>query len=62
MSLGSLGESFSNSFAPGAQGISLRGLGQKTTLVLINGRRTSGYGFGSRYRAATRSLAADNRR
>jgi len=44
-SLGSLGESFSNSFAPGAQGISLRGLGQKTTLVLINGRRTSGYGF-----------------
>jgi iron complex outermembrane receptor protein len=45
MSLGSLGESFSNSFAPGAQGISLRGLGQKTTLVLVNGRRTSGYGF-----------------
>ena len=34
MSLGSLGESFSNSFAPGAQGISLRGLGQKSTLVL----------------------------
>ena len=42
---GSFGESFSNSFAPGAAGISLRGLGQKTTLVLINGRRTSGYGF-----------------
>lgn len=42
---GSLGESFSNSFAPGAFGISLRGLGQKSTLVLINGRRTSGYGF-----------------
>jgi iron complex outermembrane receptor protein len=42
---GSFNESFSNSFAPGASGISLRGLGQKTTLVLINGRRTSGYGF-----------------
>ncbi|MBU6437959.1 MAG: TonB-dependent receptor plug domain-containing protein, partial [Betaproteobacteria bacterium] len=42
---GSFGESFSNSFAPGAAGISLRGLGQKTTLVLINGRRTAGYGF-----------------
>lgn len=42
---GSFGESFSNSFAPGAAGLSLRGLGQKTTLVLINGRRTAGYGF-----------------
>lgn len=42
---GSFGESFSNSFAPGAAGISLRGLGQKTTLVLINGRRVAGYGF-----------------
>jgi iron complex outermembrane receptor protein len=42
---GSFGESFSNSFASGAAGISLRGLGQKTTLVLINGRRTAGYGF-----------------
>ena len=42
---GSFNEQFSTSFAPGASGISLRGLGQKTTLVLINGRRTSGYGF-----------------
>ncbi|SEL29793.1 iron complex outermembrane recepter protein [Roseateles sp. YR242] len=42
---GSFGESFSNSFAPGAAGISLRGLGQKTTLVLLNGRRVAGYGF-----------------
>ncbi len=41
----SYNESFANSFAPGASGISLRGLGQKATLVLINGRRTSGYGF-----------------
>ncbi len=42
---GSFGESFSNSFAPGAAGISLRGLGEKTTLVLLNGRRVAGYGF-----------------
>jgi iron complex outermembrane receptor protein len=42
---GSFNESFANSFAPGASGISLRGLGQKATLVLINGRRTAGYGF-----------------
>ena len=41
----SYSESFLNSFAPGASGISLRGLGQKATLVLINGRRTAGYGF-----------------
>jgi iron complex outermembrane receptor protein len=41
---GSFDESFSNSFAPGASGISLRGLGQKTTLVLINSRRTANYG------------------
>ena len=41
----SYNESFSNSFAPGASGIALRGLGQKATLVLINGRRTAGYGF-----------------
>ncbi len=42
---GSFNESFSHSFAPGASGVSLRGLGQKTTLVLVNGRRTAGYGF-----------------
>jgi iron complex outermembrane receptor protein len=34
-----------NSFAPGSSGASLRGLGQKATLVLINGRRVAGYGF-----------------
>jgi iron complex outermembrane receptor protein len=34
-----------NSFAPGASGISLRGLGAKNTLVLINGRRMAAYGF-----------------
>jgi len=42
---GSYSESFANSFASGASGISLRGLGQKSTLVLLNGRRTTGYGF-----------------
>jgi len=34
-----------NSFAPGASGISLRGLGAKNTLILINGRRMAAYGF-----------------
>jgi len=42
---GSYSESFTNSFASGASGISLRGLGQKATLVLLNGRRVSGFGF-----------------
>ena len=42
---GSYNEQAGNSFAPGASGISLRGLGQKATLVLINGRRTAVYGF-----------------
>jgi iron complex outermembrane receptor protein len=42
---GSFSETFTNSFASGAAGISLRGLGQKATLVLLNGRRTAGYGF-----------------
>ncbi len=34
-----------NSFAPGASGLSLRGLGAKNTLILINGRRMAAYGF-----------------
>ena len=42
---GSFNEQSANSFAPGAAGISLRGLGQKATLVLLNGRRTANYGF-----------------
>lgn len=41
---GNFDESFSNS-APGSAGISLRGLGPKYTLVLLNGRRVAGYGF-----------------
>lgn len=42
---GSLDEKNTNSFAPGSAGISLRGLGQKATLVLMNGRRIAGYGL-----------------
>ena len=38
-------EKFTNSFAPGSSGVSLRGLGQNATLVLINGRRVAAYGF-----------------
>jgi iron complex outermembrane receptor protein len=41
----SLNEVFTNSFSPGAAGASLRGLGQKNTLVLLNGRRMANYGF-----------------
>jgi iron complex outermembrane recepter protein len=41
----SLNETFTNSFAPGASGIGLRGLSQKNTLVLVNSRRMSNYGF-----------------
>ncbi|WP_457333765.1 TonB-dependent receptor plug domain-containing protein [Rhizobacter sp. P5_C2] len=35
------------SFTPGAGGVSLRGLGSQSTLVLINGRRMAPYGFAS---------------
>jgi len=41
----SFDEKFTNSFAPGSAGISFRGLGQDATLVLLNGRRVSNYGF-----------------
>ncbi len=34
-----------NTGAQGATSVSLRSLGQKATLVLLNGRRTAGYGF-----------------
>ncbi|MDH5632507.1 MAG: TonB-dependent receptor [Gammaproteobacteria bacterium] len=42
---GAYDEKFSNSFAPGSSAISMRGLGQDATLVLINGRRVANYGF-----------------
>lgn len=41
----SFDEKFQNSFAPGSAGVSLRGLGQQNTLVLLNGRRLAPYGF-----------------
>ncbi len=41
----SFNETFTNSFAPGAGGIALRGLSQKNTLVLLNGRRIANFGF-----------------
>jgi iron complex outermembrane recepter protein len=42
---GSFEERSFGTFAPGSAGISLRGLGQSATLVLVNGRRVAGYGF-----------------
>ena len=42
---GSVPTSFSGGFAAGASGISLRGLGTASTLVLLNGRRVAPYGL-----------------
>ena len=42
----SFDDKFQNGFAPGSAAISLRGLGSKATLVLLNGRRIAPYGFG----------------
>jgi iron complex outermembrane receptor protein len=42
---GSVPNSFGNGFAPGAAGVSLRGLGVASTLVLIDGRRVAPYGL-----------------
>ena len=42
---GSVPTSFGGGFAQGASGISLRGLGTASTLVLINGRRVAPYGL-----------------
>ncbi len=44
-SQGSVPASFGNGFAPGSAGISLRGLGAGSTLVLVNGRRIAPYGL-----------------
>ena len=41
---GSLPTSFGNGFAAGSTGISLRGMGTTSTLVLVNGRRLAPYG------------------
>ena len=42
---GSVPTTFGNGFASGASGISLRGLGTASTLVLVNGRRVAPYGL-----------------
>ncbi|MBV1774422.1 TonB-dependent receptor [Burkholderiaceae bacterium DAT-1] len=42
---GGFNESNVNSFAAGAAAVSLRGLGAQATLVLVNGRRMTNYGF-----------------
>lgn len=42
---GSVPSSFGGGFAAGASGISLRGLGAASTLVLVNGRRIAPYGL-----------------
>jgi iron complex outermembrane recepter protein len=42
---GSVPTTFGTGFAPGASGISLRGMGAASTLVLINGRRIAPYGL-----------------
>jgi len=42
---GSVPKSFGNGFAAGAAGVSMRGLGAGSTLVLLNGRRIAPYGL-----------------
>lgn len=42
---GSVPKSFGTGFAPGGAGISLRGLGASSTLVLLNGRRIAPFGL-----------------
>jgi len=41
----SYNETATDSFAPGSSGVALRGLSQKNTLVLLNGRRIAVFGF-----------------
>jgi len=42
---GSIPKTFGNGFAPGGGGVSLRGLGASSTLVLLNNRRIAPYGL-----------------
>lgn len=42
---GSVPKSFGTGFAPGGAGLSLRGLGASSTLVLLNGRRIAPFGL-----------------
>jgi iron complex outermembrane receptor protein len=45
---GTFNDTANNTFAAGGTGVSLRGLGANTVLVLINGRRATNYGFANR--------------
>lgn len=42
---GTISEGFTNGFAAGSSGVSMRGLGVGATLVLLNGRRLAPYGL-----------------
>lgn len=42
---GTIPTAFTNGFAAGSSGVSLRGLGVNSTLVLVNGRRVAPYGL-----------------
>ncbi len=44
-SANSYDDNFTGSFARGSSGVGLRGLGQRATLTLINGRRMAAFGF-----------------
>ncbi|HEY5623214.1 MAG TPA: TonB-dependent receptor plug domain-containing protein, partial [Gammaproteobacteria bacterium] len=46
---GSFNDQANNSFAAGGTGVSFRGLGGNTVLVLVNGRRATNYGFANRF-------------
>jgi iron complex outermembrane receptor protein len=41
----SFDEKYGYGFSPGSSGMSIRGLGQENTLVLLNGQRLANYGF-----------------
>jgi len=47
-------------FAQGGSGLSLRGLGANTVLVLINGRRATNYGFAQRFATFTSFVDLDS--
>jgi iron complex outermembrane receptor protein len=50
---GTFNDQANNTFAGGGTGVSLRGLGANTELVLINGRRATNYGFANRFSTFT---------
>jgi len=50
---GTFNDRFNGGFAQGGSGVSFRGLGANTVLVLINGRRATNYGFANRFATFT---------